>query len=1016
MLQNDMGNTMIQDSATGAVMQLSPGFVPVGMKENGGILYIVSANKEGQSEIGTIPSPIITWDYVDISKFITPVTIASDASLSSVQIISNKIYSGEEFLLVLNLDAYDDKGISLWDDAVGYYTCNLYDYDPFETLSNTTLTAIDKKYPLISTINEKGLYTLNLYSCTELQNTLLSTNNAQIFNINESNTLQYSNFWFIPKQLLDKNTINLKYTRLGSNMLKFSSYNNSGKLGVGVSIENISDFRIVKRAGGMVASQGESYLPYTYIYKDKNGNPKTYYTYFSSFSYKSDSSVRVAKLIIKVINNSTNQSIQTYTKKIAPSWPDSALTEGSCSTLVWDEGKLKDTTLRNIASTAESSKNISCNIVNEDQNNILFSTFNYGGNTFYIQKKILSSEEFESDTNTHTSKDSSNDREGLFYIKYDTKEEYNSWYTLTVDYYDQIDRKLGTYTLKFNPYYNDYIGEGTDTIINEDKHLQDNIKYFILTPSVKQEILTYKQPDDTNNDSVKTGTLSFNSSLFNTSYNKNYLTVNSLTPIQFSDAPKVQLSSSQIPIWALLDSEGWYTPKYSIILNDDPKNNKQDYKQSNLNGSADGSNKLYYHQWETSTTNGNLQRNSTKLKDGYKLTALFNSNKITIDGGHYEDRSKLTVSHEDASVPVLCTCMKDSHLAAEDSDACQWTLSHYFSNLEQTTFKITMQLLDEGNLNASGYYGFGNICSYSDKYLIYSGTVGGNDWNPLRFQLGFKLSNTPKVKYEGVVTSSICIQKNHYYTYTNQGGDEINLPGNLYNNLPIKCNLHNINGNVINYISLEGEPASSTIFQNAPTTYSVKHSVPIDFWTTPFWSKKSITNWPEASEIAKNTLTTGWYILNFYGYPLNSEKASSCNLSFKLNYTSGSSPHNMIIQSGCPVLFYVKNTASLSFGDKDGTVGQTTYEVGITALGVYKVDTAMVTVQEEAIEQKSFSLIDYNSKQTDPKQKIVMQLVETLSETGKEYDENHKFDFTYTPEQAYQTTVDLNSEEHHFTN
>ena len=50
MLQNDMGNTMIQDSATGAVMQLSPGFVPVGMKEQGGILYIVSANKEGKSE------------------------------------------------------------------------------------------------------------------------------------------------------------------------------------------------------------------------------------------------------------------------------------------------------------------------------------------------------------------------------------------------------------------------------------------------------------------------------------------------------------------------------------------------------------------------------------------------------------------------------------------------------------------------------------------------------------------------------------------------------------------------------------------------------------------------------------------------------------------------------------------------------------------------------------------------------------------------------------------------------
>ena len=33
MLQNDMGNTLIQDSATGHIMGLSEGFVPVGLKE-----------------------------------------------------------------------------------------------------------------------------------------------------------------------------------------------------------------------------------------------------------------------------------------------------------------------------------------------------------------------------------------------------------------------------------------------------------------------------------------------------------------------------------------------------------------------------------------------------------------------------------------------------------------------------------------------------------------------------------------------------------------------------------------------------------------------------------------------------------------------------------------------------------------------------------------------------------------------------------------------------------------------
>ena len=55
-----MGNTLIQDTQTGNVMGLSEGFVPVGMKEYGGVLYIASYNpdtKEG--EIGTIPSPRI---------------------------------------------------------------------------------------------------------------------------------------------------------------------------------------------------------------------------------------------------------------------------------------------------------------------------------------------------------------------------------------------------------------------------------------------------------------------------------------------------------------------------------------------------------------------------------------------------------------------------------------------------------------------------------------------------------------------------------------------------------------------------------------------------------------------------------------------------------------------------------------------------------------------------------------------------------------------------------------------
>ena len=61
MLQNDMGNTKIQDAKTGNIMGLRDGFIPVGLEEHGGIMYIASVNKDGVGEIGTIPSPIIKY-------------------------------------------------------------------------------------------------------------------------------------------------------------------------------------------------------------------------------------------------------------------------------------------------------------------------------------------------------------------------------------------------------------------------------------------------------------------------------------------------------------------------------------------------------------------------------------------------------------------------------------------------------------------------------------------------------------------------------------------------------------------------------------------------------------------------------------------------------------------------------------------------------------------------------------------------------------------------------------------
>lgn len=51
-LQNDMGNCKVERA------RLSPGFIPLGMKEYGGIMYIASYNPEtGEDEVGAFPSP-----------------------------------------------------------------------------------------------------------------------------------------------------------------------------------------------------------------------------------------------------------------------------------------------------------------------------------------------------------------------------------------------------------------------------------------------------------------------------------------------------------------------------------------------------------------------------------------------------------------------------------------------------------------------------------------------------------------------------------------------------------------------------------------------------------------------------------------------------------------------------------------------------------------------------------------------------------------------------------------------
>jgi hypothetical protein len=94
-------------------MGLSPGFIPVGMKEHGGIMYIASVNKEGEGEIGTIPSPIIR----DIYKEKVSIPFANNTYIpidygDPIQ-ITNKLYPADKFIanLQMSIDPSVLKGI-----------------------------------------------------------------------------------------------------------------------------------------------------------------------------------------------------------------------------------------------------------------------------------------------------------------------------------------------------------------------------------------------------------------------------------------------------------------------------------------------------------------------------------------------------------------------------------------------------------------------------------------------------------------------------------------------------------------------------------------------------------------------------------------------------------------------------------------------------------------------------------------------------------------------------------------
>lgn len=192
-LQNDMGNAQVMDAKTGNMIGLNDGFVPVGIKEHGGVLYIASYNhKTKEGELGTIPSPRIQATLDKEQKSYNNVVL-SDLNDSITHIVDSKVLQtyvplcnvdndppvfrvGDQFLIKLNFE--------------GLIECNEKD--------------------LLSTYDEPKLYKITLHSKT------ITGNYVDITSIIPGNQAYYntqgesvsSPYWF----LLDTDDVDIEKT------------------------------------------------------------------------------------------------------------------------------------------------------------------------------------------------------------------------------------------------------------------------------------------------------------------------------------------------------------------------------------------------------------------------------------------------------------------------------------------------------------------------------------------------------------------------------------------------------------------------------------------------------------------------------------------------------------------------------------------------------------------------------------------------------------------------------------
>ena len=465
MLQNDMGNTRIQDSATGNIMGLSPGFIPVGMKEHGGIMYIASVNKDGEGEIGTIPSPIIR----DFYKGKQQIVINKSLSNKTYESISNKIYPADKFIvnLELSINPNDivgslykqtekpelvDLNLESIDPCDCYIqrNCIIPPYTSTDVIHNNSINLKGITSPIISyspdiksdfTFN-KGIYKIKL-SSKSITNVETEASGSLYKHQKDSK------YWFYHTNDLSKVfPSDLFEATLNSDLKTFPTDSKPGYLQVKLQNEGILTFGMLQRHNSPFDT------PFTVRLDETK-----YETYFPGFYYTTESGIYVERIECSIIDQTTLEK-----KAIILSNGNSNSSNLSAPIKIYFNKLPKRTTevsIKNVIGFSDGYNkewHLVTPIINIDENNSYPQIYDEDAKCFYLTN-ITNIDDIHTQYRSSTIQKEGNTLpySGLFKIELDDS-TIKHWYKLKVVYYNQYDEKLGTYECRFNPYQNDVFG------------------------------------------------------------------------------------------------------------------------------------------------------------------------------------------------------------------------------------------------------------------------------------------------------------------------------------------------------------------------------------------------------------------------------------------------------------------------------------------------------------------------------------------------------------------------------